>query len=103
MPEEFVPSAEDEAFAKGLGIELSQEEKDRILAPLTEQERDVLRIRFGLDRGAPRSIDDVAKHFKLKREEIRAIEAAAMRKLRSPLLDAEAYSLLHSPFTDPET
>lgn len=102
MNDDTAPSAEDEAFAQGLGVELTQQERDRILAPLNDQEREVLRMRFGLDRGAPRSIDDVAGHFKLNREEVRAIEAAAMSKMRSPLIDPEAYSQLPTPFPNPE-
>lgn len=84
MNDQHAPSAEEEALAKGLSVELAQGEIDRILAPLTEQEREVLRLRFGLDRGAPRSMDDVTTELGLEPHEVRRIEVAAMNKLCWP-------------------
>ena len=63
---------------------LLPEEIDRLLAPLNDREREILKLRFGLDRGEPRTLDEVGKHFKLTRERIRQIEAGAMSKLRMP-------------------
>lgn len=103
MNDDTAPSAEDEAFRHSLDDLDLQGHLTRLLTPLTDEEREVLLTRFGLDHGAPRSIDDVAKHFELSREEVRAIEAAAMRKMRSPLLDPETYSQLPAPFTDTGT
>src|SRR4051794_5715476 len=72
------------------------EEIEKILAPLEEREREVLRLRYGLDRGEPRTLDDVADHFQLTRERIRQIEKGAMAKLRAPGLNDEARLLLAS-------
>ena len=56
----------------------------RMLTPLDDRERTVLLLRFGLDRGEPRTLDEVGKYFDLTRERIRQIEAKAMSKLRHP-------------------
>ena len=63
---------------------LLPEEIDRLLAPLNDREREILKLRFGLDRGEPRTLEEVAQRYKLTRERIRQIEAGAMSKLRMP-------------------
>jgi RNA polymerase sigma factor (sigma-70 family) len=55
-----------------------------LLGPLDEREREILRLRFGLDRGEPRTLEQVAQRFHLTHERIRQIEAKAMSKLRHP-------------------
>jgi len=68
---------------------------DRLLAPLDDRERSVIRLRFGLDRGEPRTLDEVGTHFNLTRERIRQIESRAMSKLRHPSADLDgAHDLL---------
>ena len=57
----------------------------RLLNPLDEREREILRLRFGLDRGEPRTLEEVGEHFHLTRERIRQIEEAGLRKLRAML------------------
>jgi RNA polymerase sigma factor (sigma-70 family) len=69
-------------------------EIQRLLAPLDEREREILRLRFGLDRGEPRTLEEVGEHFNLTRERIRQIEARAMSKLRHPSSDTGARDLL---------
>jgi RNA polymerase sigma factor (sigma-70 family) len=69
-------------------------EIERLLAPLDERERKILTLRFGLDRGEPRTLEDVGVHFNLTRERIRQIEARAMSKLRHPSSDTGARELL---------
>ncbi len=66
----------------------------RLLAPLDEREREILRLRFGLDRGESRTLEEVGAEFNLTRERIRQIEARAMSKLRHPSSDTGARDLL---------
>jgi RNA polymerase sigma factor (sigma-70 family) len=66
----------------------------RLLAPLDEREKAVLRLRFGLDRGEPRTLEEVGAIFNLTRERIRQIEARAIAKLRHPSSDTGARDLL---------
>ncbi|HEY5025360.1 MAG TPA: sigma-70 family RNA polymerase sigma factor [Acidimicrobiales bacterium] len=73
---------------------LLPEEINRLLSPLDEREREILRLRFGLDRGEPRTLEEVGEHFNLTRERIRQIEARAMSKLRHPSSDTGARDLL---------
>jgi RNA polymerase sigma factor (sigma-70 family) len=69
-------------------------EIERLLSPLNERERQILRLRFGLDRGEPRTLEEVGARFDLTRERIRQIEARAMSKLRHPAHDTGARDLL---------
>ncbi len=62
-------------------------EVEKILAPLEDRERTILRLRYGLDGGEPRTLEDVGAHFSLTRERIRQIETKAMSKLRHPSAD----------------
>ena len=75
-------------------VALLCDEVNRMLVALDDREREILRLRFGLDRGEPRTLDEVGKHFSLTRERIRQIEARAMSKLRHPSLDRGARELL---------
>jgi RNA polymerase sigma factor (sigma-70 family) len=59
-------------------------EVDKVLVPLTDRERAVLRLRFGLDSGEGRTLEEVGLEFDLTRERIRQIEARALSKLRHP-------------------
>ena len=61
-----------------------QNEVEKMLVALNEREREIIRLRFGLDRGQPRTLDEIGAHFHLTRERIRQIEARAMSKLRHP-------------------
>jgi RNA polymerase sigma factor (sigma-70 family) len=74
---------------------LLPEEIQRLLAPLDIREREILRLRFGLDgSGEGRTLEEVGEHFNLTRERIRQIEARAMSKLRHPSSDTGARDLL---------
>jgi RNA polymerase sigma factor (sigma-70 family) len=70
------------------------DEINRLLAPLDDREATILRLRFGLDRGEPRTLEEVGQHFHLTRERIRQIEAKAMSKLRHPSVHSGARDLL---------
>ena len=63
---------------------LLREQLDKVLDSLTEREKKVLRLRFGLDDGRQRTLEEVGKEFNVTRERIRQIEAKALRKLRHP-------------------
>ncbi len=63
---------------------LLKEQLDEVLNTLTERERKVLRLRFGLDDGRARTLEEVGKEFDVTRERIRQIEAKALRKLKHP-------------------
>lgn len=63
---------------------LLKEQLAEVLETLTEREQKVLRLRFGLDDGKARTLEEVGKEFKVTRERIRQIEAKALRKLRHP-------------------
>ena len=67
---------------------------DAMLAPLEDREREVLRLRYGLDRGEPRTLEEVGERFDLTRERIRQIEVRAIAKLRHPSNDCGARDLL---------
>ena len=75
---------------RGMGIWARQR------ARLGERERRILRLRFGLDQGEPRTLDEVGNEMNLTRERIRQIERAALAKLRSPAFEAAARDLLAS-------
>jgi RNA polymerase sigma factor (sigma-70 family) len=75
---------------------LMPDEIDRLLRPLEAREREVLRLRFGLDRGDPRTLDEVGIVLDLTGERIRRIEKSALNKLREQLVGTEARELLAS-------
>jgi RNA polymerase sigma factor (sigma-70 family) len=74
---------------------LLADEINRLLAPLDEREATILRLRFGLEKGTPRTLEEVGRHFNLTRERIRQIEAKAMSKLRHPSIENGARDLLN--------
>jgi RNA polymerase primary sigma factor len=63
---------------------LLREDLEEVMASLSDRERTVLKLRFGLDDGQPRTLEEVGKVFTVTRERIRQIEAKALRKLRHP-------------------
>ena len=70
--------------AEAASFTLLREQLVEVLGTLTEREQKVLRLRFGLDDGRARTLEEVGKEFKVTRERIRQIEAKALRKLRHP-------------------
>ena len=71
-----------------------REQLDEVLDTLTDREENVLRLRFGLDDGKMRTLEDVGKVFNVTRERIRQIEAKALRKLRHPSRSKQLKTLL---------
>ena len=70
--------------ADAAAFTLLKEQLIEVLGTLTEREQKVLRLRFGLDDGRARTLEEVGKEFNVTRERIRQIEAKALRKLRHP-------------------
>ena len=70
--------------ADAAAVTLLKEQLVEVLSTLTEREQKVLRLRFGLDDGRARTLEEVGKEFSVTRERIRQIEAKALRKLRHP-------------------
>ena len=70
--------------ADAAAFTLLKEQLEEVLAPLTEREQKVLTLRFGLEDGRARTLEEVGKEFNVTRERIRQIEAKALRKLRHP-------------------
>lgn len=92
--EDVVPDrGADDPFSVAANT-LLPETISRILAPLSEREREVLKLRFGLDRGEPRTLEEVCKFFGVTRERIRQIEAKALSKLRNSEEYRDARDLL---------
>jgi RNA polymerase primary sigma factor len=81
---DFIPDEGGEAPAEAASTQLLRESVEDVLESLTERERKVLRLRFGLDDGRGRTLEEVGKEFNVTRERIRQIEAKALRKLRHP-------------------
>ena len=85
------PSPFDLVAGKMLGREI-----DKLLSRLGEREREILRLRYGLDRGEPRTLEEVGEALHLTRERIRQIERSALAKLRQPANAPGARDLLAS-------
>ncbi len=81
---DFIPDDEAPAPADAASHTLLKEQLGEVLATLTPREAKVLRLRFGLEDGRPRTLEEVGKEFDVTRERIRQIEAKALRKLRHP-------------------
>lgn len=81
---DFIPDEDAPAPAEAASRTLLKEQLSEILGTLTPREEKVLRLRFGLEDGRPRTLEEVGKEFDVTRERIRQIEAKALRKLRHP-------------------
>ncbi|MBR3778751.1 MAG: RNA polymerase sigma factor RpoD [Clostridia bacterium] len=81
---DFIEDVDAPAPADAASHTLLKEQLEEVLQSLTEREAKVLRLRFGLEDGRPRTLEEVGKEFDVTRERIRQIEAKALRKLRHP-------------------
>jgi len=81
---DFIPDDDAPAPAEAASFALMKEQLLDVLDTLTPREEKVLRLRFGLDDGRQRTLEEVGKEFNVTRERIRQIEAKALRKLRHP-------------------
>lgn len=82
---DFIEDQEAQAPADAAAFELLKEQLEGVLDTLTPREEKVLRLRFGLDDGHSRTLEEVGQVFGVTRERIRQIEAKALRKLRHPM------------------
>ncbi len=81
---DFIPDEDVPAPAEAAAFSMLKEQLVEVLDTLTERERKVLKLRFGLEDGRSRTLEEVGKEFDVTRERIRQIEAKALRKLRHP-------------------
>jgi RNA polymerase primary sigma factor len=82
---DFVPDEDGRAPSDAAARAVLRERIDMVLDSLTDRERDVVKMRFGLEGdGSPHTLEEVGRHFRVTRERIRQIEAKALKKLRCP-------------------
>lgn len=81
---DFIPDDESPAPHDSAAYTLLKEQLEEVMGTLTPREAKVLKLRFGLEDGKARTLEEVGKEFKVTRERIRQIEAKALRKLRHP-------------------
>ncbi|WP_302367329.1 sigma-70 family RNA polymerase sigma factor, partial [Ruminococcus champanellensis] len=81
---DFIPDDDAPAPAEAASLILLKEQLNEVLSTLTEREAKVLKLRFGLEDGRSRTLEEVGREFEVTRERIRQIEAKALRKLRHP-------------------
>ncbi len=81
---DFIPDEDAPVPAEAASHTLLKEQLGDVLKSLTPREEKVLRLRFGLEDGRPRTLEEVGREFNVTRERIRQIEAKALRKLRHP-------------------
>ncbi|MDD6646558.1 MAG: RNA polymerase sigma factor RpoD [Firmicutes bacterium] len=81
---DFIPDDDAPAPAEAAAFSMLKEQLVDVLGTLTEREQKVLKLRFGLEDGRARTLEEVGKKFDVTRERIRQIEAKALRKLRHP-------------------
>ena len=81
---DFIPDDDAPAPSEAASFVLLKEQLVDVLKTLTPREEKVLKLRFGLDDGRQRTLEEVGKEFNVTRERIRQIEAKALRKLRHP-------------------
>ena len=81
---DFIPDDDAQAPVDAASMALMREQLAEVLKTLTPREARVLSLRYGLEDGNPKTLEEVGKEFNVKRERIRQIEAKALRKLRHP-------------------
>ncbi len=82
--EDFIEDKAGPAPSLSANTYLRRGEVDKVLSTLTDREAKIIKLRFGIDSGYPRTLEEVGRIFKVTRERVRQIEAKAIRKLRHP-------------------
>lgn len=95
---DFIEDKKAVSPANASAYTMLKEEMDKILDTLTEREKRVLRLRFGIGDGYPRTLEEVGGIFNVTRERVRQIEAKALRKLRHPTRSRRLKSFLEMAF-----
>ena len=93
---DFIPDDDAPAPAEAASLILLKEHLNDVLSTLTEREEKVLRLRFGLEDGRSRTLEEVGREFNVTRERIRQIEAKALRKCRHPSRSKKVRDFLDS-------
>ncbi len=93
---DFIPDDDAPAPAEAASLILLKEQLSEVLSTLTEREEKVLRLRFGLEDGRSRTLEEVGREFNVTRERIRQIEAKALRKCRHPSRSKKVRDFLDS-------
>ena len=91
---DFIADPAGEDLEEEASSHMLRDSVEEVLGTLTERERAVLRLRFGLEDGRERTLDEVGREFKVTRERIRQIEAKALRKLKHPSRSRKLRSFL---------
>jgi RNA polymerase primary sigma factor len=81
---DFIEDKTAENPSEGISYSLLKEKLEGVLTSITERERQILELRFGLVDGSGRTLEEIGKMYRVTRERIRQIEAKALRKLRHP-------------------
>ncbi|NQV04308.1 MAG: sigma-70 family RNA polymerase sigma factor, partial [Candidatus Omnitrophica bacterium] len=95
---DFIEDKKAVSPANASAYTMLKEEMDKILNTLTEREKRVLRLRFGIGDGYPRTLEEVGSIFNVTRERVRQIEAKALRKLRHPIRSRRLKNFLETAF-----
>jgi RNA polymerase primary sigma factor len=93
---DFIEDKSSESPSEVTSFSLLKDKLTNVLSSLTERERKVLELRFGLGDGYPRTLEEVGRQFKVTRERIRQIEAKALRKMRHPTRIRQLHGFLES-------
>ena len=93
---DFIEDKGAESPAEATGYTLLKEKIQEVLSSLTKRERRVLTLRFGLDDGCQRTLEEVGNEFNVTRERVRQIEAKALRKMRHPTRASKLEGFLES-------
>ena len=97
---DFIEDKSAVSPANATAYAMLKEQMDEVLETLTERERKVLTLRFGIGDGYPRTLEEVGKIFSVTRERVRQIEAKALKKLRHPIRSKKLKNFLDMGFTD---